>query len=403
VIATDHGTPNRTGEVIVTISVVDLNDNNPRFINEPYAASVFENSTTGTTVIIIAATDPDINQNARLTYNITGGDDSDQFTIDPSTGVITVNNLLDRETKDTYTLLVDVVDAGSPNRNDTSSIAITVLDSNDNAPVIVSASTFYVNENVPLGSLVNTVSATDADIGENAALQYNLHQTVLGPAGKFALNAATGALTTASGVINREADDTYILWVKVTDDGYPQLTSQVNITVIINDKNDNNPTFSSSSYTTTVLESSNIGTTVITFTATDADISANSQFTFSITGDDALRYFQVDSSSGALTIVNKLDRENISTFDFYAKATDLGSPSLSSTVPVKVIVVDHNDNRPRFHPVFYSCEIPYDDIEETQVVTVTATDADKDENALMTFTMSNHDYFSLHTNGIHLS
>ena len=114
VTATDGG--NLTGSSIITINIIDENDNNPIFSASTYRQSIGENSREGSVIEILQATDADSTSNAELVFSLLEG--MDVFVVDNSSGIVTVLNssLLDYEVQRSYSLLVEVRDMGTPPR-----------------------------------------------------------------------------------------------------------------------------------------------------------------------------------------------------------------------------------------------------------------------------------------------
>ena len=118
--------------------------------------------------------DLDTGNNARLSYRLQG---STAFRISPNTGWIYLAQILDRETLDRHALTVLATDNGSPAATASASVLVTVLDDNDNDPRF--EKDFYgfeLLENLPSGTLVGSVSASDPDLGKNALLRYAVVQ-----------------------------------------------------------------------------------------------------------------------------------------------------------------------------------------------------------------------------------
>ncbi|KJH45106.1 cadherin domain protein [Dictyocaulus viviparus] len=161
VIATDSGEPPLSTEAIVTIQVLDENDNVPVFVKESYKASIDENSTNGTKVLQVKALDQDSEHYGRVAYSIIGN--PVPFHIDDQ-GWITVAGLLDWEMKSYYRLQVEAYDGGEPPQKSVVTVLIDVKDVNDNAPVFVDCNmTAVVQEGVMPGHTILTLSITDAD------------------------------------------------------------------------------------------------------------------------------------------------------------------------------------------------------------------------------------------------
>ncbi|KAL8581997.1 hypothetical protein ACOMHN_027978 [Nucella lapillus] len=289
---------------------------------------------------------------------------------------------LDREGTARYSLQVAVSDNGSPKRTATTTVTITVNDANDHAPVWVSPQSFSfpVAEDAKFGTTVGKVSATDADIGLNAALTYSVVLFWTGNVSHFTLEGATGVLKTAA-MLDRESIASYTALLRVADGGNPQLHADVNVSFVITDVNDNRPAFSQPNHTNSTTENRPVGTTVIALTVTDADTGVNDDVTLSIdtstdAGKHADTFFQVSSATGAVTVKKVIDREVDSSFHFVIVATDAGSPSLTSSAPVVINVDDVNDNAPVFTKTYYNTEVAYLGHCSKSIVTLTATDAD---------------------------
>ena len=142
----------------------DVNDNPPEFASKYYFATIIEGLEVGTDVVRVMATSRDIGRNAEIHYSIIGGNEQRKFTIDPQTGLVSVNGEIDHERALEYFLTIQATDGGSPPLTNHATVNITVADANDNAPVFTQLSySAAVNENSPTGSAILTVTATDLD------------------------------------------------------------------------------------------------------------------------------------------------------------------------------------------------------------------------------------------------
>ncbi|MEZ6142154.1 MAG: cadherin domain-containing protein [Zavarzinella sp.] len=185
--ATDDGTGNLFDTATVTINVLTAND--PPTIDDQ-TFDIDENSPNNAIVGDIAATDPDVGDN--LTYAILSGNEAGAFTLNTTTGRLTVANssLLNFEDTTQFELVVRVTDTG--NLQDTATITIDVNDLNE-APVAVD-DTFSVAENSSLNTIVGTVTATDEDNGQT--LSYAITSGNTGNA--FSINPTTGLIRVAT-------------------------------------------------------------------------------------------------------------------------------------------------------------------------------------------------------------
>ena len=207
-------------------------------------------------------------------------------------GVVTVSKLLDRETRDSYTLTIIASDLGSPPKTSSAQLSITVLDVNDNSPQFNASSLQGgILENSPAGSLVMRVMATDADAGTNAQLVFNL--TTKEYADVFTLNSFTGDIT-AQKSLDREKQDHYTLKISVSDQGNPQLTSSADVTITVIDVDDNCPKFVPAEYNLTISENLPFNHSIVQVTATDADVKDNEKMMYAIRSGNTGGAFVID-------------------------------------------------------------------------------------------------------------
>uniref|UniRef100_A0A673GBQ4 Cadherin domain-containing protein n=1 Tax=Sinocyclocheilus rhinocerous TaxID=307959 RepID=A0A673GBQ4_9TELE len=171
--ATDEGSPPLSSTKNIHLTVADVNDNPPVFQEQNYRAHVQENNKPGSSICSVSATDPDWRQNGTVVYSllssdVNGAPMSSFLSVNGDTGVIHAN-----QSSVFVTLILTAVDGGTPPRSCTVDIHITVLDANDNAPVF-SQAVYKVSlpENAPVDTVVVTVSATDADEGQNGEVTY---------------------------------------------------------------------------------------------------------------------------------------------------------------------------------------------------------------------------------------
>lgn len=175
--AVDKGVPPRDSYKKIPIRLIDFNDNKPVFNREIYEISVPEIAPINTPVIRLKVSDRDDGKNAQVYLQIVGGNENGEFRINPETGMLYTNAMLDAETKHFYTLTVSAIDQGNTGTRKQSSakVKINIEDRNDENPVFEKANmTIWVDENEPAGSIVTKVKATDADSSENAYVSYSI-------------------------------------------------------------------------------------------------------------------------------------------------------------------------------------------------------------------------------------
>ena len=375
--AADNGVPKLTGTATVTVYVTDVNDNTPLIHSVPYDLSVPEDVPVGTTVMQITVTDADTGLSQTLQYSILSGDYG-QFTILADYGIIKTSTILDREVRSLYNMVVQVVDKGTPALTATTTTTLSILDVNDNNPVFTAFGPYYVQENVDNFTLVGQIAATDADIGVNAVLQYSLIETSSGIPDHFTIEPDTGILHTWGYSLDREKTNRYTVRIRVRDDGSPPLYTDRTVSIYITDHNDVRPVCVHGQLSLTLPENLPSGVCIADLNATDTDAGNNAAITYSIYfGDSAYQFFDVDSSSGVLTLKQTIDRELNSRFDFYVHATDGGGVDLlAGTCRVVIYVEDENDNYPSFAESFYSFELAFNAPKDYFISQVLATDSD---------------------------
>ncbi|XP_071083815.1 cadherin-23-like [Haliotis cracherodii] len=385
VTATDqNGVGPNVGTGTLNVNVVDLNDNAPA-ITGTYTKTLPENTAVGTIIYTIAATDADIGRNGELSFAITVGDPTNDFTIESRSGILQLSKPLNREVTPSYTLTVTVTDNGVSPLLSVVTVSFTISDVNDNDPVFQNLPyAFSIAENVPAGSTVNYVTAIDIDTGTNGAVGYEFVIFWRGNNTHFSVNGGSGEITTNGG-LDRETQDTYIIWLRASDNGVPIRSASTNVTITITDLNDNDPVFDATSYSGSVSENATIGTSILQIGTTDNDIGINAVVTLSIdttttAGARAALFFDISTATGDLSVKTVVDRETDSSFTFSILAVDGGATQRTSTTTVTITVTDVNDNNPVMSPSFYNTEIAYTGVCDSSITTVTASDADSGLN-----------------------
>ena len=214
----------------VTITVLDVNDNTPTFDLSAYNGSVSENAGLGMVFLLFTATDTDSGTNARLSYSIVSGNDQGAFSFIFTTGLLSVAGALDRETTASYNLTVQVADAGNPSLSSRVNAIITIDDENDNSPVFSQDSYTVALPYNELEEWSTVVTATDRDIGSNAAITYSI--TGGDTEGVFTIDADSGNITVA-GMLDPEESSSFNLTVQATDGGTSQNRAQAIVMITV--------------------------------------------------------------------------------------------------------------------------------------------------------------------------
>lgn len=368
-----------TSTVAQVILVTDVNEA-PYFTRcaatNSCVGQVYENLPSGSGVnVTVMSADPDFPYlaNGMRFYTMQSGY---PFAVSTS-GVITTTELLDRERVSSYTFTVTVTDRGTPSLSAVTSVKVIVLDVNDNAPIIMGPAYLQAREDIPINTSLATYTATDADIGINAVIQFVLIPSVP-PLLPFTINTNTGLLTLRSALSYQNAPTYNFRVVARNPDGLNNTNSSVNVTFKVIGVNNNAPVFVRAPYFTSVVENSAIGTVVnVSILATDADTGTNGIVRYAIVQGNLFNSFSLNATGGQLRISANIDREVIDRFVLVVRAYDLGTPSLSSTSTVNITVIDVNDNPPMFNPPSYSITVHESVPVGTLLATVSATDKDQ--------------------------
>ncbi|KAG8579350.1 hypothetical protein GDO81_010834 [Engystomops pustulosus] len=241
--AFDGGEPPRSGTSKIVILIIDFNDNAPIFQHSFYNINVPENVPVNTSIIQINASDLDEGFNAEIEYFLDGRTPvfvRQLFSIDPETGIIRTNGILDFESSDSYEITVRAKDKGIPQMEGSCVVQIAVVDVNDHVPEIVLTSLLgEIPEDTVVGTTIGLFSVLDMDSENNGEVQL-----VLSPDGPFQIKSFKDhhALI-VNNLLDRENVSLHELVLTAKDMGSPSLSSQVTITVNILDVNDNPPLF----------------------------------------------------------------------------------------------------------------------------------------------------------------
>ncbi|XP_017683478.1 PREDICTED: protocadherin Fat 2 [Lepidothrix coronata] len=397
VVATDHGRKVQlSSQTLVEVTVSDENDNAPQFTSDFYKGSVIENAEPGQVVVTLSTIDADISeQNRRVTCYITEGDVLGQFTVNEIEGEWTISSKkpLDREDTEKYLLKVMASDGKF---QATTEVEIFVLDINDNSPECGQILyTGRVSEDSGPGLFILKISATDPDVGSNAQITYSLH----GPgAEEFRLGPHTGELTT-SAPLDREQKPTYHLVAKATDGG--GRSCQADVTLIVEDTNDNAPRFFPSHCAVAVFDNTTTKTPIAVVAARDLDEGLNAEVVYSLS-DSANGHFSIEETTGVIRLEKPLKDSQHSAFELTVCATDRGSPQpLSALGTVTVSVVDLNEYLPVFLAPEYVAMVKEDVAVGTEVLNLSALTRDNAENTEIKYEIVNgndHGKFQLNSN-----
>ncbi|XP_035583571.1 cadherin EGF LAG seven-pass G-type receptor 2-like [Zalophus californianus] len=376
----------------VEVEVKDINDNPPMFPGTRKNLFLAESRPIDSRVPLEGASDADIRANAMLTYTLSP---NEYFSLEKPSDPERVKRLglllrksLDREEAPEIFLVLTATDGGKPELTGTVQLLIKVLDANDNAPAF--DRTLYavkLPENVPNGTSVMKLNASDLDEGSNADIIYSFSTDILpNVESKFHIDPLTGEIM-VKGYIDFEESKSYEILVEGIDKGQPPLSGHCTVMVEVEDTNDNVPVIEFKSLSLPIREDAPLGTVIALISVYDLDSGANGQLTCTLSPHVPFKLVSTFKNYYSLVLDSALDRESVSDYALVVTARDAGSPSLSATASVSVEVADVNDNAPAFAQPEYTVFVKENNPPGCHIFTVSARDADAQENALVSYSL----------------
>uniref|UniRef100_A0A3Q2FRX9 Protocadherin gamma-A9-like n=1 Tax=Cyprinodon variegatus TaxID=28743 RepID=A0A3Q2FRX9_CYPVA len=392
--ASDGGSPQKSGTVVIHVKVLDANDNAPVFSQDVYKATVLENSPPETIVISVSAADADEGVNGHVSYDFghMSTDDLDLFYIDPNVGEIKVRGVIDFEEKSSFEISVEAKDGLG--LTSYAKVLLDIIDVNDNEPAIfVQSLSNPVPENVLPGTEVGVINVQDRDSDNNGQVRCSIQENVVFKLVPSIKNYYS-LVTTAH--LDRELVSDYNITITAADEGSPPLSSTKTVQLSVADINDNPPVFQEQSYSANINENNKPGSTLCSVSARDPDWRQNGTVIYSllpaeVNGASVSSYLSVNGDTGVIHAVRSFDYEQFRSFKVYVMARDNGSPPLSSNVTISVFISDLNDNSPQIlYPTlegtsFMTELVPKAAHGGSLVSKVIAVDADSGQNAWLSY------------------
>nr|XP_012416964.1 PREDICTED: protocadherin alpha-8 isoform X4 [Odobenus rosmarus divergens] len=376
----------------VEVEVKDINDNAPVFRLKEQRVLIYESRLPDSMFPLEGASDADVGSNSLLTYKLSS---SEYFALDVKTNSddntqigLVLRKSLDREEAPEHNLLLTATDEGKPELTGTVQLLVTVLDVNDNAPIF--EQTEYevrIFENSGNGTIVIRLNASDRDEGVNGEISYSFNSLVPTMVrDRFRIDPNTGEIVT-KGNLDFEKLNLYKIRVDATDKGHPPMAGHCTVLLKVLDKNDNVPQIALTSLSLPIREDAQLGTVIALISVSDLDFGANGQVTCSLTPHVPFKLVSTFKNYYSLVLDSALDRESVSDYALVVTARDAGSPSLSATASVSVEVADVNDNAPAFAQPEYTVFVKENNPPGCHIFTVSARDADAQENALVSYSL----------------
>ncbi|CAL4102728.1 unnamed protein product, partial [Meganyctiphanes norvegica] len=356
VAAADLGIPEGlTTTAILTVDVLDENDNAPEFTQSESDISIDETTPTGTILVQFQATDSDLGMNQDISFMIGGGNMQEAFKIDTKTGTLFLERPIDFEEKHIYRLNITAADGGSPRLTSTISFVVHVQDYNDNPPAFPNtASIRQIQEGIAINSSIITITAEDPDSGVNGNIKYSIRRQEP-PGNLFAINEDNGAIYTL-GDIDREYSDTFRLTVVAIDQAEPKetrLKAEKLVTIIVEDINDNAPLFVSMN-AGLLPENSLSGHEIMKVEAHDLDANTNGRVTYELIGKHS-EWFRLNHLTGSLELRREVVSPSVK-YSITVRATDeaVQNQRKSSDAYITVLGVSAAQIGPTFTQTIYT-------------------------------------------------
>lgn len=367
-----------TSQVVVTITVLDINDNHPMFeipSNVTLVSkgedgwlsgelSVIESSPVGMCLVQFVANDADLDSS--IVYSLKNNENSPIVAIDPFHGTLTLISQLDRETRDSYTFTVVANDG---KHHSYFNLKLSVEDVNDCEPewINFTSSELFVYENVSIGTEILTFNVIDRDLGQNALFHFVIDNQSGGQKMFDILNQRIVVVNH----LDYEKVKVHYLNVSLVEDVSGRVVSTKRIQINLIDINDCAPVFVQRSETEVVhvLENIDIGTKLLTLQATDCDnndvlvyeiISCNTHYHThrnmyqggAVEAPQAHKHdanncpLKLNTKTGEIININNLDREVIESINLKLSVKD--SQGHMDKMKVIFIIEDINDESPVF-------------------------------------------------------
>ncbi|XP_066572831.1 protocadherin gamma-A6 isoform X18 [Amia ocellicauda] len=334
----------------VIIEVMDINDNTPVILLKSFSNPIPENAVPGTEVGIINIQDRDSEVNSQVHCSIVGKVPFKLVQSIKNYYSLVTERELDRETVWEYNITITATDEGSPPLSSSKTIHLSIADINDNSPVFdQQAYSAYVTENNTPGSSICSVLARDPDWKQNGSVSYSLLSSDVNgvPVSSIvSINRDSGVIHAVRSFDYEQFRD-FKIQVVAKDNGSPQLSSNVTVSVFITDQNDNSPQIlypaqSGNSFMTEMVpKAAQAGSLVSKVIAVDADSGQNAWLSYQIVKSTDPGLFTIGVHSGEIRTQRDVSQSDTMKQNVIISVMDNGKPSFSTTCSVVLIISDN--------------------------------------------------------------
>lgn len=354
IIARDGGDPPREGVLNADIIVEDINDNAPQFTQDNYAKVVDETISPGSLLLTVKALDSDSGKNGQIRYRLSPQQSAvvlATFSVDEILGDLRLVGDFQNADTELYKIDIEASDMADQPFTTKTTVSITVEDTINSRPKVLIS---YLSQNnyssiseyANLGVAVAHILVRDTDRGPNGIVQCNMTT-----GGYFELQSydVKEYKVIVARPLDRETIIIHNVTVECFDAGLPPLSTSETFQIRVLDENDNAPQFAQRMYNLTIRENNEVGKEILTVTAVDLDdpSTGNGDITYSLQ-DVSKGEFLINPDTGLIKIMASFDYEFRRQINFTVVAEDNGIPRRSAKVPIRVSILDENDQVPYF-------------------------------------------------------
>ena len=325
------------------IHVTGQNEYVPKFVQKAFQFAISESSPIGKPIGRVEAEDFDYGSEGEVLYFFVGTSNAAGFAIDRKSGIISVNEKLDRESKNRHVLTILAKNHGSIRGNDTDEAQVIIKIQDGNDPPVFRKENYFIRvpEDVQVDTPIVTVSAVDKDVKPiNSLFSYSIAHGNDGQ--EFDIDIRTGEIRVVN-TLDRESSPFYNLTLFAIDKGSPPATGSAKLTIEVLDINDSPPSL----ITTTgrVRENAAPDSFVMKLSAQDKDLAPNAEpFKYKLDSSPEANFFRLDEYTGVIRTAVVFDRETRSAYQLNVLVQDSGSPPLNSISKLIINIEDENDN-----------------------------------------------------------
>ncbi|WAR27082.1 FAT1-like protein [Mya arenaria] len=336
----------------VTVTVEDINDNEPMFLANVYKFEADENAREGTWVGNLVVTDEDTGDNALIETRIMKGNIGGVFQLRKVNGSLislyTVGKLSGMVINE-YLLELEAKDKGVPALSSRASVIVQIVPEHKLPKFATDLEVIHIPENVHSGRSIFDADATlhGAIEGQGKDIVYFI---VDGNTDEhFTIQREHGEITIAQRFHEIFSKISYTLQIEARNIYDPSLKDKQTLKIDIEDVNDHSPVFEKDNYELTLKEKTPIGFQIIALSATDKDRDNNAYLAYTLEQSEDATFFKIDPFTGTLSVKRVLSYSESTSYVFKAVVTDHGSPARTGTTRVQIAIIDINDNAPNFN------------------------------------------------------